>query len=232
MNITLPEQAMLTTILTQPYRTYHNINHINDCLTELRKYELSTNTRDFSDALENAIWYHDIIYNPYNPPGENERQSALAFISYKAKILTVYESYSNDLLYNVRDAIIATGYHTTGHPQIKNDDNYSNIIELMMDIDLSGLGKSSPIFYRNSINIIREYYNTPLIDIMKGRLNFLKTINLRPTFYYTEYFNDLYHTKSKDNVIKEIQLLENFVEKSSPEEYYYHINELAESLVC
>lgn len=229
MNITLQEQAMLTTLLTQPHRTYHNLNHVNDCLTELRRYELATNTHRFSNIVENAIWYHDIIYNPYNPPGENEKQSADAFFDYKGKKLRdsiCVDTHEWDFVHDVNAAILATANHIV--TQSIND--YST--KLMLDIDLSGLGKSEEIFYRNSVNIFHEYYNTPLIDIIKGRLQFLKLLNLRPSFYYTEYFRDLYHTQSKENVEKDIKLLEDSLASSDPEEYYYYITSLAGSILC
>lgn len=89
----------------------------------------------------------------------------------------------------------------------------------MLDIDLAGLGKPYRIFSQNSFNIRKEYHATADMDIIKGRLKFFQTLNRRESFYYTDYFRDLYHRKSKENVKDEMDILEEAIENDDPDFY-------------
>jgi len=210
----LREQVALTTLLTQPHRHYHNINHVNDCLTELYQYYLNTENKNMSHIqamiLTYMIWYHDAIYNPYSPSGLNEEQSAILYSS---------EDYSP----TIRHAIRATADHV----RTQEDNPSSNpsfgewpLTKIMLDIDLSGFGKPMHVYANNSMNIRREYYNTTNIDFVKGRLAFLQRINQRESFYYTDYFRDLYHSKSKENVALEIAALQHAATENDPNIYF------------
>lgn len=228
----LEEQALLTTLLTQPHRHYHNINHINDCLAELYKWwEQHESLYYLIKDLTYAVWYHDIIYNPYVLAGINEYQSANLF-DRKHRPVGEHAHLCINLLkmaYNVYNAIIATTHHTQNQEpdflidKLKNVD--INVIKLMLDIDLSGLGSQPELYARNSYNIRKEYYNTSDITFVKGRLDFLYNINKRESFYYMDYFKDLYHTQSKENVKNEIIALEDAVNRNDIEFYYGYIRD-------
>lgn len=194
--ITLKEMSMLTTLYTQPHRKYHNINHINACLVELEnlpsgflKYDLDRSNE--YDIVETAIWYHDAVYNPYSKL--NEAKSV--------KLLPEWE----DKWYfksSVSSAIYATAKHTTTQKDI------AFATQVMLDIDLSGFGKSLLEFVTNGMNIRHEYYNTTLRDFLNGRLSFYKELAKRETLYYTDYFRDKYHKISQENMKWEIDIIE------------------------
>src|SRR5229473_4239123 len=129
----LEEQSQLTILLSQPHRHYHNINHINDLLSDMTVWfhedtdSLAYLSKYYHESetyriLSYVIWYHDAIYDSYQPyPGYNENMSAKLFLKYHAitnpKITS--NGYYNDRYYNnthsnsvISEAIIATSKHT------------------------------------------------------------------------------------------------------------------------
>lgn len=219
MSLPLEEQALLTTLLTQPHRYYHNINHINDCLSELEQFlrdDVKQSMYGYVICVEYAIWYHDVVYNPYSLI--NEEESARLFKTY-------HHSANKQLPSNAKqyisDAIIATASHT------KRLKDLSTASKVLLDIDLAGLGKPVHIFAKNSYNLRKEYYNSTDLELVQGRLNFFKTLNKRETFYYTDYFHDKYHEQSKENVENEIYILEAALSQGYPEMYLNRVKEQA-----
>lgn len=201
--ITIQEMSMLTTLYSQSHRYYHNINHVMDCLTELENFPGSC-LQGFSygdrQVVEKAIWYHDAVYNPYSK--ENEVNSV--------KLLDggYYNSNEKDRVIN---AILATAKHL--ETQTHNSTGYDKTplyitTQVMLDIDLSGFGKSWDICEKHSENIRQEYYHTEDKEFYVGRLNFLNAINKRESLYYTDYFRNKYHEQSKRNIAVEINVVE------------------------
>lgn len=217
MPYTLPleEQAYLSTLLTQPHRHYHNIIHVNDCLAEAYKM-FNEKVADEHKHLTYAIWYHDAIYNPYAPQGVNEHESAELFIRYHTN---KHDVHLNTVAYAIR----ATAKHTVTQSittMVGDEEEYATFARFMLDIDLSGLGKSSAVFALNSLNIRREYHATSDMDVVKGRLKFFTQLNKRESFYYTDYFKDLYHVQSKKNVEHELSMLQHAIDQTDPQIYF------------
>lgn len=202
--ITLQEMSMLTTLYTQPHRHYHNINHINDCLTELENMPpkiLFRNQKgiDEHSIVEKAIWYHDAVYNPYSVRNELNSISLLPTIT----------EYNASLIDAVRDAILATMCHTI------TQDKISLSTQVMLDIDLSGFGKPTSECLENGENVRNEYYKTNNLDFYTGRLKFLQTIMERESLYYTDYFRDKYHEQSQKNMKIEVEIAQQYIEELS-----------------
>lgn len=197
--ITLQEMSMLTTLYTQPHRHYHNINHINDCLTELENYPglSSENIR----IVEKAIWYHDAVYNPYSK--NNEVNSAML-------IPSGYWMDDN----KVREIILATAKHSITQVAKDKDGNETPLplaTQIMLDIDLAGFGKPTPECLQNGENVRKEYYKTNDQDFFTGRLNFLRKIMQRKSLYYTDYFKEKYHAQSQENIKIEMQIAQEYL---------------------
>ena len=56
---------------SEPHRAYHTLKHIGHCLEELERVRhLASNP----DAVELALWYHDVIYD--TTAKDSEEQSA------------------------------------------------------------------------------------------------------------------------------------------------------------
>lgn len=213
----LDEQAQLTTLLTQPHRKYHNVNHINDCLVELEQYN-EANIADYSFIttvyVTYAIWYHDAIYNPYSK--HNEELSARLFMrnakqSFSPVLKDTYGIDDTTSYIAVYHTIMATSAHTVTQEVVHSKDwidtAFGRAYKLMLDIDLAGLGKSWLVFKKNSNNIREEYYNTSRVDFIKGRLKFWEEISKRESFYYTEYFRSKYELEARQNIAIEVEQL-------------------------
>jgi predicted metal-dependent HD superfamily phosphohydrolase len=191
--IKLEEMSMLTTLYTQPHRHYHNINHINDCLVELENLPKDMLHLFERNVVETAIWWHDAVYNPYSK--KNEQTSADMF--------DAYIGVETPFAYAVRQAILATANHTItqkANPLFYIDNELPLVTEVMLDIDLSGFGKSWEICKQNADNIRKEYYNTEDFEFYQGRLKFLEAISQRESLYYTDVFRDMYHEQSRENL--------------------------------
>lgn len=205
--LSLDDQAKLSALLSQPHRTYHNMMHVYDSLTEMEQWldAQLMESADYDTQLRGMvtyfIWYHDAVYNPY-APGLNERESADLFCAqYKNQVNLRFETESS-WFYNVRDGILATSYHTTDQFE------RNAYVKAMLDIDLSGLGKSYGIYDRNGRNIEKEYWNTQKIDFIKARMSFLKAMLARKAIYYTPYFFDRYEKQARANMGCELEYLE------------------------
>ena len=62
----------LTHRYSEPHRAYHNLNHIKSMLDN---FDTVRHTAEAPNALEWAIWYHDVIYDPQLK--DNEKLSTL-----------------------------------------------------------------------------------------------------------------------------------------------------------
>lgn len=189
--ITLREMADLSVLYGQKHRHYHDITHIQNCLAELEAVcAVDEVASRYRSIIEQAIWYHDAVYNPYSK--ENEYNSA-NLLSEDCGV--------------VRDIILMTAHHTeTQTFKHFSSTYYEHCAKVMLDIDLAGFGKGTIEFIHNSEDIRREYYNTIDSDFYKGRLNFMKAISERDSLYYTNWFKTMYHEKSRENLEGEIEL--------------------------
>lgn len=170
-------------------RHYHTLTHL-DNLT----HELNPLKDQFSnwDTVVMAIAYHDVVYNPLK--SNNEEKSANFAIKRLNQI-----SYPQDLAALCRQMIIATKTHEADHAEIN----------LFTDADLSILG-AEPKMYRNyTAQIRKEYKIYPDILYYPGRKKVLKHFLQMERIYKSAYFYDLYESKARLNLSKELKEIEN-----------------------
>jgi predicted metal-dependent HD superfamily phosphohydrolase len=233
-HLPLDEQALLTTLLSQSHRTYHNINHINDCLVEMYdvlKFMAWDNSADANDwfaqrMLTWAIWYHDVIYNPYAPAGLNEQMSAELFITEQKKRglrIKDFDSWEH----RTRSLIQVTAEHLINHTAFQPPKHKNALMgALMLDIDLAGFGHPYSTYVRNSINVQKEYYRTLPLDFLKGRHKFLTTLTTsRSSLYYTDFFRNKYHERALMNITEDLLWLEDALTCEEPKVYVDHQTE-------
>src|SRR3989344_383367 len=182
------EFARLKTMYSEPQRFYHNMAHIGSCLTEL------DSARDLVqqlDLVEFAIWYHDAIYNP--KAKDNEKQSAqLAYgICLAAKI-------PNDFANRTKDLILVTKHDAV--PQGID-------ARVLVDIDLSILGKKPEEFDEYERNIRKEYSLVPEEQFRQGRSAILQIFLSRDSIYLTDFFKGKYESQARANLQRSIEAL-------------------------
>lgn len=170
-------------------RAYHNKTHIVDCL---EKFDLVKTKLEHSKETELAIWFHDLIYNPYKK--DNELKSAeecTQFLSTQN-----FNEESTKLIY---DLIMATKHTST---PASNDEAY------LMDIDITILG-SNPNEYEKYCDYIRkEYALVPWMLYKRKRKEIMKNFLDRKFIYQTEFFRDKFESIARSNIRNEIRKLD------------------------
>lgn len=171
---------------TSSSRHYHNLEHLETMFTDLKKVQSHVKNLD---TLLFSIYYHDIIYNPTK--NNNEYQSALLF----QKRITVT---SFPWVSECMEQIEATKEHKL------STDNDTNIL---LDLDVSILGKSPEAYQSYSKNIRKEYQIFPDFVYRSGRKKVLKhLLELNPIFK-TDLFKAAYESQAKENLERELKEL-------------------------
>lgn len=164
-----------------PGRAYHNLNHIGDCLRELDNHAVLAADRN---ALEFAIWYHDVVYDPHAPDNE-ERSAEIARSALSATTIAPA----------VSQIILATKHAAPpdpGDPQ------------LMCDIDLCILGRSRETYASYARAIRAEYSWVPHEAYRVGRAEVLQRFIEREAIYVTPPLRDLYEVRARNNIAWEL----------------------------
>jgi predicted metal-dependent HD superfamily phosphohydrolase len=171
----------LTDAYSEPHRVYHTLNHIEHCLTHL------DNISDYlqnQDAVELAIWYHDVIYNP--GAKDNEQLSADLFME------TTRGRFDDSLRDTVYQHIMATLHDDS---EIDNNDT-----KFMVDIDLSSFGLPWPKFSQDSDNLRLEMCGLSDEDFHRKQSTFQQNLMARPRLFKSDYFYENYEQQARQNL--------------------------------
>jgi predicted metal-dependent HD superfamily phosphohydrolase len=177
----LPSFQLLGEHYSEPHRAYHNLRHIKECFEEL---DSVVNEAKDHAALALALWFHDVIYDPHR--SDNEEQSAALMLKTCAEA-----GISERTLSSSHALILATKAHTgSGHPDIP----------LIVDIDLSILGKNPERFDEYENQIRQEYSWVPQQVFSAKRAEILQNFLRRPVIYATELFRQKYEEQARRNL--------------------------------
>lgn len=165
-----------------PNRSYHTIQHLEECLAGLDEAMAVANVPN-AEAIEMALWFHDAIYDPKASDNE-ERSAALAREAMEGA------SISPDFIADVVRLILSTKTHTTG----AHDD-----ARWMIDIDLSILGRDQKRFEEYEAQIRAEYAWVPADVYAEKRAEILEGFLARERLFSTEYFHQRYEPQARAN---------------------------------
>jgi len=162
---------------TAPSRHYHDGRHLVECLMEV-------DTVAAGDVAELALWYHDVIY----VVGQHdcEEQSAVMLLT-DAKTMGIPEATANEAA-----ALVTATAHAHGRAAPAAD--------LVVDIDLSILGRDPKRFMEYELDVEKEYAAIPTPAFRKGRGDFLEKFLERPRLFATEHFHQKYEAQARANV--------------------------------
>lgn len=172
---------------TEPHRYYHTMQHIVECL------DLFDQVRDqLEDALavEVAIWFHDIVYQPRC--SDNEQQSAKIMQALCVDFLSVAQ------LEKVSAWIKATQKHL---PSSDSD------LQYLLDIDLAILASSTQRFQQYEQQIHLEYQWVEVEVYLYKRRQVLKGFYQQQPIYQSTFFYQKLEQCAKLNLA---QALEHF----------------------
>jgi len=173
---------------SEPWRRYHTLAHIEECLEEL---DLVRHGAEDPLALEWAIWYHDAVYD--TRAGDNEEKSGSL-----ARTRILEHALPLSMGKTVEELIAATAH--TG--QLLHRDG-----ALLVDIDLSVLGRCWERYdiYRQAIR--EEYEWAEQSAFNAGRSAVLRGFLKRPTIYMNDYFRRKYEVQARLNMDRELALM-------------------------
>ncbi|MCZ6667783.1 MAG: hypothetical protein O6932_03865 [Gammaproteobacteria bacterium] len=166
---------------SETQRVYHTLHHIQHCLSLFDK--ISSELQN-PDAVELAIWFHDLVYQP--GAADNEQLSADQFMEMTRGI------FDAPLRSTVVELIMATLHCGT---DIDNSDT-----KYMVDIDLSSFGLPWPEFLRDSNNIREEMGCLSDEVFYRKQIAFQRNLLDQPRFFKSDYFYDHYENQARKNL--------------------------------
>ena len=136
----------LETRYGEKHRHYHTFEHIKFCLEVFERFKYLAHR---PSMVEVAIFYHDAVYDVDRPEPQNEERSAGMAVHF----LDHREQQPEEMII-VKNLILATK-HDPKRTLIDNDE------QLIVDIDLAGLGAPWEVFLKNNRNVRAEYAHVP-----------------------------------------------------------------------
>ena len=178
----------LVNLYSESHRHYHNCQHISDCL---REFDFGAEMASERRALEIAIWFHDAIYDPRAV--DNEEQSAQLASRFASET-----GVGKEVQAAVSQLVLATKLHDGSlHPDAV----------LMVDIDLSILGKPAEQFWNYEHQIRREYEWVPENLFATKRAEILERFLSRPRIFGTQPFFSKYEAQARVNLNESVRRL-------------------------
>ena len=188
----IPQQtfAELIAAYSEPWRFYHNLTHVEECL---RIFDEGKALAARPDEIELAIWFHDAVYDPKSK--ENEQQSADW-----ASRAVVQANLSQTLAERVAALVLATRH--TEEPLTDRD------AQILIDVDLSILGSEPEVFWQYERNTRKEYEWVPEDVFRHKRAEILRSFLRREHIYHLEIYRKKYEQPARENLRQAILKLE------------------------
>ena len=179
----------LVNAYSEPQRHYHNLAHIDHCLSIFDQCKaLAANP----DALEIAVWFHDVMFEPGKR--DNEARSA-----------ELYAELSTGVHDNKFRRLVGRLIMATLHDGSSLDDSDAGY---MVDIDLSSFGLPWEEFQRDSQHLRQENAQLSDAEYYRKTREFQVCLLARPRFYVTDFFCQRYEQQARDNLTRYFEQLE------------------------
>ena len=161
-----------------PGRYYHTLYHVRRCLRDLDWAHAGIPD---ADAVELALWCHDVIYVP--GARDNEARSADWFLRR-----------ADGQIAGADD--IATMILDTTHTGVPD----GLAACYAVDIDLATLGSPEARFRRNGMLLRAERPDLDDLAYDAAERKYLSRLLARPRLYLTDLFHDRYETRARHNL--------------------------------
>lgn len=176
--------SIVTEHYANPNRHYHNLNHIENLITQIQQLSLSAND---NAILINVAVFHDVIYKAGRK--DNEHKSA-EFAAYWLSKLNMGPIESL-LICNI---IRSTNTHQS-----------SDILtQLFLDMDLSILGENEENYQEYTVKIRKEHIQIPNFLYKIGRIQFLKQMLSREVIFATPEYFEAFEDHARKNLKNEL----------------------------
>ncbi|MFT5174674.1 MAG: putative metal-dependent HD superfamily phosphohydrolase [Gammaproteobacteria bacterium] len=172
----------------ESHRRYHRPEHITHCL---QQFDAAHALLQNADAVELAVWYHDVVYDI--GAVDNEACSAQFFARHASGEL------SEKMIETVHELIMVT-MHLCSLPTT-SDEAY------FVDIDLSSFGLSWDKFLLDSVDVRDEFPHVPDLEFYFKQNKFLLALLGREHFCFTAFFRDRHEHIARDNITSYLRKL-------------------------
>jgi predicted metal-dependent HD superfamily phosphohydrolase len=171
-------------------RFYHNLVHIKDCLSIFDETKfLAARVAE----VELAIWFHDAVYDTRR--SDNEQRSAEW-----ARSVVLQAGVGGEVAERVSALILAT----------RHDREVTDMdAQLMVDIDLSILGREPEVFWQYEENIRKEYAWVSERLFREKRKEILCGFLDREHIYYHETYREMFEEQARANLKQAVTRLSN-----------------------
>ncbi len=183
-----PSYLMIQRAYSEPHRHYHTSAHIDACLTHLNDHAYLA--QDI-DALEYAIWMHDVVYDTQRQ--DNEARSA---------------DLAASLLLSANANVDPQAVHALIMATKRHDSSLSDDTGLMCDIDLSvlALGRADYAAYVEAVRL--EYHWVPALQFNQHRKAFLESLLVKESIYRHGRLIKLWENAARENIRDELLKLQ------------------------
>jgi predicted metal-dependent HD superfamily phosphohydrolase len=177
----------------EPWRHYHDLHHVADCLAWVDVLGGPGNDRP---VLELAVWFHDAVYDPRRR--DNEARSAalareqLGELGIPARTLD-----------RVATLIACTAGHVAPDAAPDAAADADADADVLLDADLSILGAAPAAYDAYAAAIRREYAHVPAEAYRSGRLAVLERFLDRSWIYRTHDFRKSREAAARRNITRE-----------------------------
>lgn len=164
------------------HRHYHTLAHIAHCLTQIDTLDPTTPHRD---AIELAIWFHDVIFEI--GAKDNEDRSRLFFREQSTGLLP------ESLISRVSGLIMATR-----HSALEDDPTARYVV----DVDLSSFGLHWEAFLQNSMALRMEEVLVEDEAYYTAKRNFMEGLLARSRMFQTDHFYQTHESTARANIAR------------------------------
>jgi predicted metal-dependent HD superfamily phosphohydrolase len=178
----------------QPWRFYHNMDHISRCLKEFEDIE---RLLKFSSVIELAIWLHDVIYIPGSKLNERMSGDTALLICGRFRHQGAESPKTSRLDRTILGETIKKLIVGKPDPDLRNDWKY------FRDTDYSIMAEDPDIYE----GYVKGIYSEFLPIYSKENIQHYRAIfltKLKKKVFLTEYFRDLYEANALYNINKEL----------------------------
>lgn len=176
----------------QPHRYYHTLEHLAEMF---RVFGRMANLCPNPIAVQVAIWFHDVVYDPKQD--DNESRSAAKVFEWLQPL-----GFSLELLNRVAELVKSTTHLNATEPVTDPD------TMVLLDADLAILGASEIRYQRYAADIRKEYAHVPDSDYRTGRISVLNRFLARPRIYHTTIMHNEGDVPARRNLQDEIDQLQ------------------------
>lgn len=171
----------LTTAYAEPQRSYHTIQHLNECLALLEPHlELAEHPAE----VEIALWFHDAVYDVEGK--DNEARSASW-----AQTELIAAQVTPEAVERIKKLIMATCHAALAQGRDQ---------QLLVDVDLAILGAPRARFIEYEEQVRKEYDWVPGWLFRRKRRGILKEFLARDPIYNTPQIRARLEGQARENL--------------------------------